>query len=105
MGYTYSAGLAEAAAEGAIDRRTALVAHLQGGFYPPLPAAYAGVADAALDAAAFGDWDLVIPLPYGLNMLPADRFLRETDIGEVGITAQTAIEILQLHPFVESWDA
>ncbi len=93
MGGRNARAMAEAVGRGEVEAGIALHWHLAWNHYPPLPAALAETARAAIVAivaAKEGQWDRGIPVPEGILFR-----------GRRSITAAEAVEAMHLDAFIE----
>lgn len=67
MGASQAQGYADMIAQGAIDRRSAVHAHMASNLYPPPPAIMLDVAVKAVEAGQDGDFNTLIDLPEGVT--------------------------------------
>ncbi len=90
MGGRNARAMAEAVGRGEVEAGIALHWHLAWNHYPPLPAALAETARAAIVAAREDDQAREVPLPEGLLYR-----------GRKTMTAAEAIESMHLDAFIE----
>lgn len=101
MGRMNAQGFAGAVEGGEVSLRMALYYHLRSNHYPPLPHAYAEVAEQAIQAAHEGAWEDEIPLPQAVldtGLLP--RTAVESEDGNVFLSVSEAIRIMHLDVFL-----
>ena len=90
MGSTQASGMADAAKNGVIGLKGAMVWHLRSNHYPPLPYELVAVAVRAVTKAREGLWESRVRLPAGVVFR-----------GRKTATVADVIESLHLDEFVE----